>query len=438
MKESEAKYRALFENAQVGIYRSKLDGSAFLDVNDEFAEIIGFSRQELLGSPGRIRWANSEDRDKMLKQLQEQGGILTNYEVQLIAKNGEVKDVLASIKLYPGEGYLEGTMTDITERQQAEEALRQSETTVLAWLNAIQESAFLMDREGIILAANATMAQRLHHSVEELVGACIYDFIPPQTTHARRLHVAQVIESGQPVRFEDERFGRVIDNLIYPVFDQSGQVKHMAILGTDITERKQAEEEIRSLNAELEQRVIERTAQLQTANKQLESELAERKRAEEALRESEERFRRLSEAAFEAIIIHDGGILLSANNQYSEMFGYEPEELLGKQVMPLTIAPDAIETVKKEIATGGVGPYESIGLRKDGTRFPMEIRVREMEYEGRKVRVAAIMDITERKRAEEALRAAHRPTRGRQQGTGSLRLLRLARPARPAARHGRL
>jgi PAS domain S-box-containing protein len=59
--------------------------------------------------------------------------------------------------------------------------------------------------------------------------------------------------------------------------------------------------------------------------------------------------------------------------------------------------------MREQIATGGLGPYESIGLRRDGTKFPMEIRVREMEYQGRKVRVAAIMDITERKRAEEAL-----------------------------------
>jgi PAS domain S-box-containing protein len=133
---------------------------------------------------------------------------------------------------------------NITERKQAEEALRESENTVRAWLNAIQESAFLIDREGIILATNATVAQRMHRSVEELIGACIYDFIPPQTAHARRLHVAQVIESGQPVRFEDERSGRIIDNLIYPVFDQTGQVKHLAILGADITERKRAEAQL--------------------------------------------------------------------------------------------------------------------------------------------------------------------------------------------------
>ena len=64
-----------------------------------------------------------------------------------------------------------------------------------------------------------------------------------------------------------------------------------------------------------------------------------RKRAEEALRESEARFRRLSDATFEAVAIHKRGVLLGANDQYFEMFGYTPDELLGKQALLLTVAP---------------------------------------------------------------------------------------------------
>jgi PAS domain S-box-containing protein len=152
------------------------------------------------------------------------------------------------------------------------------------------------------------------------------------------------------------------------------------------------------------EQLLDELAEMRQRIAELEASKAGRKRVEEALRESEEWVQRLSAAAFEAIIIHEGGVLLGANDQYYEMFGYEPEELLGKQALPLTVAPEAIESMGKEIATGGLGPYESIGLKKDGTKFPIEIRVREMEYEGHKVRVAAIMNITERKRAEETLR----------------------------------
>jgi len=128
-----------------------------------------------------------------------------------------------------------------------------------------------------------------------------------------------------------------------------------------------------------------------------------RQRAEEALRESEERLRRLSEAAFEGIVIHDEGVLLSANDQFCEMFGYQPDELLGKQMIPLTLAPESRDIVRQQIATGSLGPYEVVGLKKDGSRFPIEVRARKTAHEGHRIGVAVVRDITERKQAEEAL-----------------------------------
>ena len=129
-------------------------------------------------------------------------------------------------------------------------------------------------------------------------------------------------------------------------------------------------------------------------------EIKRRKQAEEAMRESEERFRILSDAAFEAIVIHEEGVLLNANDQYFKMFGYEPGEALGKQMMAVTIAPEDREFVTKQVAADSLEPYECTGVRKDGTRFAIEIRVRRMEYRGRNVRFGAILDITDRKRAE--------------------------------------
>jgi PAS domain S-box-containing protein len=293
------------------------------------------------------------------------------------------------------------------KRKRAEEALRESEHLSRMIADNIPALVSYIDQDRCYRFVNQRYAENFGKPVADMVGK-MYRNVVGEAYYLATLSNVNAAFSGQCISYETTidlpGIGtRWLMVSYMPDVDEQSNVKGIFVVGYDITERKQAEEEIRRFNKELEQRVVERTAQLQAANQQLENEIAERRRAEEAVRQSEERFRCLSEAAFEAIVIHEGGVLLSANDQYSEMFGYEPKELLGKQVLPLTVAPEAIESMRKEITTGGVGPYESIGLRKDGTKFPMEIRVREMEYGGRKVRVAAIMDITERKRAEESL-----------------------------------
>jgi len=132
--------------------------------------------------------------------------------------------------------------------------------------------------------------------------------------------------------------------------------------------------------------------------------ISERKKTVEALKQSEERFRKLSDASFEGIVIHERGKLVSANEQFYRMFGYRPDELAGRDLMALLISPESRDVVKHQVRTDGISPYEATGLKKDGTTFPMEVRVRLTEYEGRHVRVVAIRDLSEQKAAERALR----------------------------------
>jgi PAS domain S-box-containing protein len=128
------------------------------------------------------------------------------------------------------------------------------------------------------------------------------------------------------------------------------------------------------------------------------------KAAQKQLKESEKRFRHLSEATFEGIAIHDEGILLQANDQYFEMFGYEPYELIGKDAIALTATPGSMKLIRNQISSDNLGPYELICVKKDGTEFPLEILVKVMDLNDKKLRMAAFRDLTERKRAEEALR----------------------------------
>ena len=126
LQQSEEKYRALFQNAQVGMYRSKLDGSEILAVNRKFCEIFGYSEEEMLGNPATIHWANLAAREKMVKKLRKAGS-LHDYEVDIMTKSGAVRTCSVSAQIDIERGYLEGSVIDITKRKQAEEALHESE-----------------------------------------------------------------------------------------------------------------------------------------------------------------------------------------------------------------------------------------------------------------------------------------------------------------------
>jgi PAS domain S-box-containing protein len=134
--------------------------------------------------------------------------------------------------------------------------------------------------------------------------------------------------------------------------------------------------------------------------------ITERKQTEEELRKSEERFRILSQAGFEGVVVHEKGYIVYANDQYYEMFGYMPVELHDIDAIERTVTPDSIGKIKKKIASGDLGPYEVSGVKKDGTQFPIELRAREITWHGQTVRITAIRDLSRYREAEAALAAS--------------------------------
>lgn len=125
--------------------------------------------------------------------------------------------------------------------------------------------------------------------------------------------------------------------------------------------------------------------------------------SEEALRESELRFRGLLEQAFEAVIIADQGKVLDVNSAFVKMFGYEkPDEVVGKTAFDMT-AQESHALIRDKIRSGSNKPYEITGIKKDGARFQLEVVGHDCRYQGREVRVVAMRDITERKQAEQSI-----------------------------------
>ncbi len=133
----------------------------------------------------------------------------------------------------------------------------------------------------------------------------------------------------------------------------------------------------------------------------------DKKVVEEALLESEERYRTISQAAFEGLVITEKGLFKDANHAFLETFGYTNEELLDQPVMNL-VAPEHREMVKERIVSGYEEAYEHKALTKDGTIIDIEVRPRTMEHGGKTMRYTAIRDITERKEAERQLQERER------------------------------
>lgn len=124
-----------------------------------------------------------------------------------------------------------------------------------------------------------------------------------------------------------------------------------------------------------------------------------------AMQQSEARFRRLAEAPFEGIAIHDQGIILDVNSTLAAMAGYAPAQMIGRSALEMA-APEYRTRILQKIASGSDTPYQVEALRRDGTRFPVEIRGSAIPYQGRMMRVVAIRDITAQRQAEARLRAA--------------------------------
>lgn len=385
-------------------------------VNPALEEISGFSSAELIGWKAPYPWWTEETVDKAREGFYkafEKGAC--RVEQLFKRKNGQrfwVEITSVPVTRKGGFKYYLSNWVDITERKLAEEALQKSEETVRSLLNASTDSALLMDTGGTIIALNETAAQRIGRNMDELVGLNGYDLMPPVVRRYRKAKIVKVVRSGEPIRFEDKRKGLVFDNSIHPILDNQGGVVQLAVYARDITGQRRAEEKLRQAHDELERRVDERTAELLKANEQLKREIKKRNEAEKTKREIKERYRLLFNSSPDAIAVHritskGPEKTIEVNDRALKMFGYSREELL--KLHPLELLEEAgraqVPSRLKEARLQGHTRLESNFISKNGRRIPVEISVRLFDLNGEPAALATGRDITERKQAEEALRA---------------------------------
>lgn len=296
----------------------------------------------------------------------------------------------------------------ILARIEAETAVREGQQNLQNLFNALDDFLFILDFDGNILHTNPVVQARLGYSAEELSRMHVLDVHPPHRRNEAARVVGEMIVGTTdscliPLVTKDGSAIRVETKVVVGRWDN-----HEVIFGVsrDITERWLAEEQLKKTQAELEERVRERTAALQKANEWLEAEIQERGRAQEALKQSEERFRELADSLPETVFECDGaGNLTYVNRTALEVFGYTRDEVESGFNVFQALAPEdrakAREGMRARLEGRPFENHEYAALRKNGTRFPAMIHSSPIIQDNGFVGLRGLLiDVSERKMFE--------------------------------------
>ena len=420
LRESEDKAKATFDQAAIGIAHQSLD-EQWLWVNQRFCDIVGWPRSELLEMsltdithPDDV--AASADFAQRARR-----GELPEYTIEkrYIRKDGRTVWTQLSVSMiHPPSGapsYFVGFLEDITVRRRTEQRL----AAQYAVTQLLSECAVAQPADGSLHALLAAICTNL-----EWDAAAIWTTEPNDA----ELRCAAWWDRGGAegaalASFAADSRGRTFargEGLLGRVWEK-GEPEWVIELGDDPARPRAAAARAAGLHTALafpvmsggttygviecfsrEARDIDEQMLQTAAVIGLElGQARERSRSEEAMRESEERFRRLTMVTVEGVLIHEAGLVLDANPSFAHMFGYELHEVIGKNAIELLAAPEYREALREIVRTNSEQPYEAEGIRRDGSRVAIEVLGRPATYHGRKVRVTSVRDITERKLMEQ-------------------------------------
>jgi PAS domain S-box-containing protein len=405
--DTESMFRLLFErSADAMTLQDPLTG-VFLDVNDASVRITGApSKAALLGSNPLVispehqpDGSLSADKVKEVIQLAlERGSHRFEWAINRFDGTQLPVEMVLTLIRSGEQPLLLSVARDITERKRTENELREHQQLLVSVTDNISEAIYRTGpHHELIFANRAYLRMSGYESLEEM------RHVPREKLYAQpndRARLLDLLARKGSFRNEEIEYLRRdgkpwwgLTNSIAVRDEYSGKVLYHVGSVADITERKHAEDEIRQLNASLEQRIAERTAEL-TA--------------------SEARLRTILEHAPEAIVVFDGdtGKFLSANQHALKLYGCTDEELT--RISPWDVSPEfqsdgrpslvaARDWIKQAIA-GKTPVFEWLHCHISGRIVPTEVRLVRLPGEGRTLVRASIIDNTEHKRTEENLR----------------------------------
>jgi PAS domain S-box-containing protein len=387
LSESENKYRTLVEQSLQGILIGYFSPFRFVFANQQIANILGYTVDELTAlSPEEIKGLiHPDDLSFVLESYRE--GLLgkrvpQRFEFRMVKKSRNVcwLEVFCALTDYAGKPAIQAIFVDITERKKSEGALKESEEK---FRNLSEESPnmIFINKQGRIVYANKKCEALMGYTKEEFYAPAFnfFSLIAPESIEKVKSIYRRHKAGGEVAPYEYDlvtKAGKRIRAVITTkLIKYDGE---HAILGivTDITERKQLEN---------------------------------------ALRESEEMFRAISTSAMDAIILLDDKAKITYWNPAAEkIFGYTNEEAVGKKLDNLVIPPQLhgihSKTTINHYQKGHnhKKTLETKALRKNGTKFPIELSVTTLEIKDKKHILGIVRDISERQRMEMTLREAEK------------------------------
>jgi diguanylate cyclase (GGDEF)-like protein/PAS domain S-box-containing protein len=252
LRESEDKYRTLFEESRDAIYITRLDGR-FIDVNPAMLELFGYSRGDMLRLNARELYADGADRERFRREVELQGSV-REFELMLRTRSGEQLDCLLSsmVRRTPSGqlvGY-QGIIHDITERKRAEVRLMESEHFTRTIIASVQQGVIVYDRELRFQVWNRFVEELTGRTAESVIGSRMDEVFPEIAGHGIDTLVARAL-TGETVQSPDltidlpgaSRSGW-ISCVFSPHLSRTGVIMGVVGIIHDVSERKRVEEQL--------------------------------------------------------------------------------------------------------------------------------------------------------------------------------------------------
>jgi PAS domain S-box-containing protein len=375
---SEAKLRNILEKANECIIFLDKTGH-ILDVNRKTSEVFGYSKGEVIGKHfTKLNALVIKDIPKVMNGFAKiLSGKDATLDLMIKNKEGDLRSLKCSGSLIQFEGKFIGIMIivqDVTEREQMQSSLQHSEDRYRKLVESIQDVLYSLDKDGNITSVNKAVKTLLGLEPEEVIGRNIGEFVPKEELPKVRVLLKP-----------DRRVKKASTEI--RVLDKDGQLHEVEFHSTPIMKDGQ---------------VIGRQGIVRDVTK--------RKKMEEELRLSQQRFKILFEYAPDAFyLINLQGEFIDGNKVMEELFGYSKKQFIGKTFFNLKLFPrQDREKVTKLFAVNAMGKPtgpDEFSLRcRDGRQIDVEISTYPVKIEGKIVVLGIAHDITERMKNEQALR----------------------------------